>query len=849
MRFQVNKLSLLISGLFLATSALVHADDAKPATTTDVGKITVEGLPGGTDTGLIQQEDTPKARSSVSRAYLEKLGGTANPYQAISLLPGVSTNDYDGTGLFGGSIRVRGFNSDQLGFTVNGAPVNDSGSFAVYPQEYLETENVCNIFVTQGSTDVDAPHVGASGGNIGIVTCDPEDKQRVRVEQEVGSNYMWKTYARFDSGRVLDDKAKFLISVSKAEADKYRGNGKALKEHVDFDGRFDLGAGSFINASFLWNRELNNNYELLSKAQLAQNGWTYDYNTQPPVHQPSVNGSATNDPAYGPNAPVAANLYNGTSLNPFINTLTTVQAHFALSPKAALDIDPYFWYGYGTGGNQLQTLTEATGPNAFAGGTGDVNGDGNAKDKIYVYEGSVTKTTRPGMTTKFNYQWDNQHIVAGYWYERAHHRQTAPFETIDNNGNPSNVWLNNPDQWIRTADGQPLEYRNTMTVSTAQSLFAQDNISLLQDKLNVQLGLRDLSINRDFHNYASAGSSQTNPSSSGADYGVNMTYRKTLPTVGARYQFDDQQSTYFNVTENFRAPGNYDYFNLLNVAANNPNASPLCKPAPGKTIGNGGACYINGQLVGYTLTAPIVQPETSWDYDFGYRFQGEQTTFTADMFYVDFQNRIASQYNDFLQTSVDQNVGTVHQYGIELELGQKLAKSWSLYSSLSYIKTRMENNLDVGHLAGNNFDSYLPTSGKEMPDTPTLLAGLHLDYTHANWNGFLEAKYTGKRYTTLVNDDAVSGYTLLNAGGGYKFGNTGFFKSPTIKFNILNLLGTHYLSMNGPSGSQYANNAYNVNVNGGVYAPSKPLVNGIPQAPTFYLGQPRSYYVTLQSDF
>ena len=162
MQFKVTRLSLLISGLFIAASPLAHAAD-----TSDVGKVTVQGdAGGGQSTGLIQQEESAKARSSVDRGYIEKQSSTGNPYQMINLLPGVNSYDQDGTGLFGGNVRVRGFNSDQLGFTINGAPVNDSGSFAVYPQEYTDAENLCNIFVTQGSTDTEAPHVGASGGNI-----------------------------------------------------------------------------------------------------------------------------------------------------------------------------------------------------------------------------------------------------------------------------------------------------------------------------------------------------------------------------------------------------------------------------------------------------------------------------------------------------------------------------------------------------------------------------------------------------------------------------------------------------------------------------------------------------------
>ena len=128
---------------------------------------------------------------------------TANPFQAISILPGVNQFQDDAVGMSGGTIKVRGLRGDQMGFTVNGAPVNDSGNFAVYPKEYVDTENLDQIWVTQGSTDIDAPHVGASGGNIGIVTRAPYDTFNARVSGAYGDLGYIREFASIDTG-ILD---------------------------------------------------------------------------------------------------------------------------------------------------------------------------------------------------------------------------------------------------------------------------------------------------------------------------------------------------------------------------------------------------------------------------------------------------------------------------------------------------------------------------------------------------------------------------------------------------------------------------------------------------------------------
>ncbi|WP_395822512.1 TonB-dependent receptor [Collimonas sp.] len=797
MQFKVTRLSLLISGLFIATSPLGYAAD-----TTEVGKVTVQGdANGGQNTGLIQQEETPKARSSVNREYMEKQSTTSNPYQMINLLPGVNSYDQDGTGLFGGNVRVRGFNSDQLGFTINGAPVNDSGNFAVYPQEYTDAENLCEIFVTQGSTDTEAPHVGASGGNIGMTMCTPEDQQRFRTEYTFGSNSLQKGYVRFDSGKIFNDRFKFFLSYSKTQADKFKGNGRADKQHVDFNSKFDLGAGSYVDSSFTYNSALNNNYRTLTKAQIAQYGPNLDFGTVAPVHQPGGTG-AQNDSTYGPNAGIntgAKNLYYGYNLNPFKNWLATVNAHFQLAPASSIDVSPYMWYGFGTGGNQLQTLSEGNAGNLLGGGVRDINGDGDTKDTVFVYEGTRTRTYRPGVTIKYNQQIDNHKLMVGYWYERARHQQTGPYTTIDNNGNAADVWLNNPGAWLKNQDGSYVQYRDTLTISTGKSAFAQDSISLMQDQLNLQIGARYSSIDRNFTN---------NPSqSSPGFYTLQKSYSDLLPSFGARYQLDQAQSVFFNAAKNFKAPGNFSYFNLIS-----------------------GGNFVNGVYTGGTVRPVPVDKETSWNYDLGYRYAADKWTFSGSLFYINFKNRIATSYNQDTNSNTDYNVGDSTSKGLELESGYSITKNLSLYGSLSYIKSKMDSNLQYSATAT------LPTGGKEFPDTPNWLSGLSLQYAQDNWYLFSQAKYTGKRYTMLVNDDSIGGYTLFNVGGGYTLPSSTWLKNPTLKFNVNNIFDKKFLSLSSGSGSQFTTNAVAI---GSIAAAT----------PSFYVSPPRTFSVSLIADF
>ena len=787
--FKPTQLAFLVGALCSASA--LWAQTAP----TDVGRIAVESPTVGTGTGLIVQEDSPKARSSVSKAHLETLNPSSNPYQAIEMLPGVNTFSYDATGLFGGGLRVRGANSDQMGFTINGAPVNDSGSFSVYPQEYSDTENLCEVFVTQGSTDTEAPHVGASGGNVGMVTCSPEDKFRFRLSQSVGNLSFSKTFLRVDTGKFADDAAKAYISYSKAGVDKFKGPGKADKEHIDFGAEYKPNDTFFAATSFLYNKALNNNIRSLTYAQIAASGGKLDNSATPPVHLAPVNGVAQVES-------VPADNYYEFNVNPFKNYLWTGKAEYKPNKDISFSAEPYFWYGFGTGGQELTTLAESNASNKVAGGIRDINGDGDTLDTVLVYRGSVTRTYRPGITFKTNARFDNHNILAGYWYERARHIQTQPAVTIDNFGNASDRWLEDQSTFLRLQNGSIYQGRDQVTVSTGSSLFVQDSIALMQDKLNLQLGLRNSEIKREFNNFANQGSGQ------GADYSLDKTYSKLLPSFGARYTLDAKQQVFFNVAQNMKAPGNFSYGSLLT-----------------------GGTVVNGVLTGAVQRNPAVDMETSTNMDLGYRFTNDAWTFSGSVYYINFQNRIASAYDPVSALKTDFNVGNVNTQGFELESGYKINPHWSMYGSLSYTSSKMQNDLRTGA------STYEATADKQMPDTPEWLSGLRLSYNSGSWFGNVDAKFTGKSFSTLVNDETVDANTLFNLMVGYRFENSGFFKNPSIQLNVSNLFNESYVRINSGSGSQFTTRALT----------SATL--GAGTSPAYYVGAPRFTAVTLRSDF
>lgn len=781
MRIRHNYLFLAIAALFSGTAL---AED-----TTAVGRITVEGEAPGN--GMLIQEDTPKARSSVTRAVMEQRSALNNPFQMLDLLPGINTFSFDASGLFGGSLRMRGFSGDQLGVTVDGVPVNDAGNFAVYPSELNDIENLQEIFVTQGSTDIDAPHIGAAGGNIGLVTSNPVDQARLRAQQTLGSNNARKTFVRADSGYLGDQRFKAFVSYSKAEVDKWKGEGGAEREHVDFKGVLNLAPGNSVTAGLLWNRMLNNNLRTLTLSEINTLGRNADFGTVPPQHLAGVPGVAQTER-------LPANGYYDLNLNPFENYIATVKGNFQLTPTLRLDVEPYYWYGYGTGGNQLRVLRESSvaGATRLRGGIRDINGDGDTLDTVMVYSSGLTETRRPGITVRLGAQLDNHKLTAGYWYEHSRHRRSQPAVRFDAGGNSADPWLENPSQFILREDGSPYQGRDFLTVSTSRSLFLQDSIGLLNDRLSLQLGVRRSGIARDFTNIASEGGAAT--------YEVQQEYAKTLPSLGARFQVDGAQQVFFNVAENFRAPPDAVYYGLIN-----------------------GGTYNNGALTGYTVNSVNVTAETSTNWDVGYRYAGKDITLSGSLFYIDFKNRIATAYDPANAATTNYNVGDSTTKGLELEGAWRFQSQWSVYGSLTYTDSRIGESLRTGA------STYEATAGKQFPDVPHWMAGAALQYRSGPWSANLSAKYTGKRYSTLVNDEAIGGFTLVNFDAAYRLPSTAIFRNPALRFNVYNLFDTDYLYLNALSGSSFTNRALGA---GGA-------------APSYYVGAPRTFGVMLASDF
>lgn len=846
-RFGRTALSLAVAALAASaahaqTAPAASADKEQDASaprakddTVRLGTITVVGSGGKLGTGLMINDDSVKGRSTITKAAMEKEIATGNVLQSIAQLPGVNTYNYDATGLNGGDVSIRGFGSDQIGFTVNGVPVNDSGGYAFYAQEMIDKENVCTASVAQGSPELESPHSGATGGSVSMITCDPNDTGRIRFSQTIGQLNLFRTFLRLDSGRFMDNKAKVFLSYSHAEADKWKGVGKLRKDHIDAGFSLDLNEDNHILGSVLYNRLFNQNIWSVSLCQMNPNppascgaafasgvdargqhyGYYYDYApTFTPLKTP-VGGTAQTDVTQSP-------LYYGAALNPFKNVIASVSGSFKVAQDTYLKVQPYLWYGFGNGGWSNIILDE-TGTAAKTGGSGtsliggavDINGDGDKLDKVAVGRASVTKTMRPGVTGELSTTMGSHYLKLGLWYERAQHRQTQPAVRINADGTPSDPWLQ--DGCILRANGTCYEGRDSKTISTAYQVYLNDQITLLNDRAFISLGLRLPHVTRDVTNYASETPVPTYTLVNGVytkganvyqDFNITRSFRKALPQIGARFNLDSKQHVFLNAAKNFRAPPNYAY-----------------------QVSSSGV-YVASVNGGPVQPFVEVKPETSTMIDGGYRYQSKDISFSATLFNSDFKNRQVSATDPNTLVSTYVNAGGVKNRGLELEVGSGVFEGFSAYGSLTLQKSKITDDLQL------TATGLLPTKDKEFGKTPKKMAALSVQYEQGPVYVRLKGKYTGGQYADLMNQEKVPGYTTGDLDAGFKFGNFGTqLKNAQLRLNIANITNKQYRSA-----SSIITNAADTKLNGSG-------ANFTKATEFYYLGAPRFASLTFSIDF
>ncbi|OBS52848.1 TonB-dependent receptor [Methylosinus sp. 3S-1] len=226
--------------------------------------------------------NAPSTSYAVDRQGLDLAsgwGGT-NPIRGISFLPSVDAPAIDPYGLAnlsGGNkgVRIRGELSqhgNSIGL-IEGLPVSgiDPGPGATW---LVDNENLDRLVLRQGPIPSNVNSYFTVGGTFDSRLRWPAEKMGGEISQSVGSFSFLRTFARVDTGEILNGTTKAFVSGSWTDADKWRGVGKAPQGKSGFAIGIDTKpADNFEAKVFVAKTSLDaNTYDGLTYAQASNLG-------------------------------------------------------------------------------------------------------------------------------------------------------------------------------------------------------------------------------------------------------------------------------------------------------------------------------------------------------------------------------------------------------------------------------------------------------------------------------------------------------------------------------------------------------------------------------------------------
>ncbi|MDT8399875.1 MAG: TonB-dependent receptor [Pseudomonadales bacterium] len=185
---------------------------------------------------------------SLNASQLAQFPAGTSPLKAIEKLPGVNFQSADPYGAYEWSTRivVRGFNQNQLGFTLDGVPLGDM-SYAnhngLHISRAVMSENMGRVSLSQGAGALGTASTSNLGGTLAFTTADPSDSFGVMLNGTAGSDDARRGFARIDSG-TLPTGTRLYVSYGNQDTEKWKGFGDQEQEYVNVKVVQPLGAAT-----------------------------------------------------------------------------------------------------------------------------------------------------------------------------------------------------------------------------------------------------------------------------------------------------------------------------------------------------------------------------------------------------------------------------------------------------------------------------------------------------------------------------------------------------------------------------------------------------------------------------
>ena len=721
--------------------------------------------------------ETRDVQSVDQKALLESTPGTS-PIAALAHLPSVEVTSADPYGAYEWALRisVRGFNQNQLGFTLDDVPLGDMsyGNLnGLHISRALIDENLQTAVLSQGTAGLATASTSNLGGAIQFLSTDPSDKEGLQASQAFGSFSGSRTFARFDSG-LLHTHTKMFVDGVYQSSDKWRGNGPIRQSYYQFNTKLQqfVGSKGLFTAYADFSNRQEVDYQDENKLWVQQFGYHTDnfgdwgtslqaanaYNAQGgggkvfagipttfpgniPSIQPAGFGDLSNDPedvgyyaAGGLRKDFLGYLKYEYAITPHLSSKTTVYGHH--NAGAGLWYTPYVATYDPSTGTAISPISERT---------------------------SEYRIARGGFISTLSYETGRNTVEGGVWFEkesfdlaRRYYGTTLQGPTFSIYDTPKNPF------WTQWAYNFP---------TTLFQVHLQDEFKITP-KLLLQAGFK-------------TSETYTTGTLTGFDEGINLaptdstanyaqgkltSGKPFLPQVGIDWKLGQGNEVFADVAENTRS---------FQAGGKGFGTSPW-----GTT------------QAGFNALTNNLKAESSWSEEGGFRHTSNHLQAQASYFHVDFSNRLlAIQQGPGIagNASLLSNVGGVTTNGVDGAVTYRLNSGWSIYNAATFSKSTYNNDYTSG-------TTTYATGGKIVVDSPEFLYKNELSYTKKGFDAHIGSDFLGKRYFTYTDDNSVGSRWLADLGTDYHVDEVGPFNQLKLQLNFYNLFNNKFWGTVGTNG-------------------------------------------------
>jgi iron complex outermembrane recepter protein len=450
---RISRLLLLSAAMSITSTAWAQNTDPADDEAGAEGEIVVFGQGETRQVQEIRGED------------IQILAPGTSPLKAIEKLPSVNFQSADPFGTYEWSSRVtiRGFNQNQLGYTLDGIPLGDSSygnNNGLHIGRAISSENIGVTRVSQGSGSIGTQATNNLGGTLEFFSLNPNDGLGADANFTYGSENTIRGFARLNWGDA--DGIRGFVSGTYHNADKWKGGGVQKNWMINAKAIIPVGEAEF-DAYFSYSDRAEQDYQDLSLEMISRLG--YDHDNFFPDYATAVR--AAQNIFVAPLNNRDDSYYDASGLRK--DTLASYGLTAPLDEGVTFRIKAYYHDNTGQG----------------TWGTPYVVSPNGVPLSLRTTEYDIQ---RGGVFSSLNAEIGDHEISIGGWYEHNDFTQARRFyayESLTNPGRDHTKFQRNPffTQWLFDFNTDTLQY------------YVQDKISF--GDLTLNLGWKGFQVNNE----------------------------------------------------------------------------------------------------------------------------------------------------------------------------------------------------------------------------------------------------------------------------------------------------------------------------------------------------------------